>query len=102
MAYKIIKDFAGSPNGSHVINYRAGETVDLTPSLAAVAVKEGWAKEVKARQKADSDAEAAARAAAEAEAAKTAAIADLEAKIAVAAAADKPALEAELAKLKSE
>lgn len=93
MAHKIIKDFAGSPDGRYVVNYKAGETVDLTPSLAAVAVKEGWAKEVKVKQKADPEAEAAA---------KAAAIADLEARIAAAAEADKPALQAELDKLKGE
>lgn len=47
MAHKIIKDFAGSPDGRYVVDYKAGEIVDLTPSLAEVAVKEGWAKEIK-------------------------------------------------------
>ncbi len=94
MAFKIIKDFAGSPNGSHVINYKAGETVDLTPSLAAVAVKEKWAKEIAVKQKADPEAEAAA--------AKAAAIADLQQKIADAADVDKPALQADLDALLAE
>lgn len=40
--YKVLKDFKGSPDGRFVINYTSGETVDLTESLAAVAVAEGW------------------------------------------------------------
>jgi len=92
--FKILKDFAGSPDGSTVVNYRAGETVDLTPSLAVVAVKEKWAKEIVVKAKPDPEAEAAA--------AKAAAIADLEQKLDAAAEADKPALQAELDKLKAE
>lgn len=60
MPYKILKDFPGSPDGSHVVNYKAGETVELTPSLAVVAVKEKWAKEVTVKAKPDPEAEAAA------------------------------------------
>lgn len=46
MKYKILKDFKGSPNGSTVVEYTKGETVELTDSLAAAVVPEGWAKEV--------------------------------------------------------
>lgn len=93
MAFKILKDFAGSPDGRYVVNYKAGDTVDLTPSLAAVAVKEKWAKEIAVKAKPDPEAEAAA--------AKAAAIADCEARLAAAAEADKPGIEAELAQLKA-
>lgn len=41
--HTILKDFRGSPDGSHVVDYQAGTVVELTPSLAAVALKEGWA-----------------------------------------------------------
>lgn len=94
MAFKILKDFAGSPDGRYVVNYKAGDTVELTPSLATVAVKEKWAKEIVVKAKPDVDAKAAA--------VKAAAIAELQAKIDAAAPADKPALEADLAKLAAE
>ena len=41
--HTILKDFRGSPDGSTVVDYAAGTVVELTPSLAAVAVAEGWA-----------------------------------------------------------
>ena len=41
--HTILKDFRGSPDGSQVIDYVAGTVVELAPSLAVVAVKEGWA-----------------------------------------------------------
>ena len=47
MNYKILKDFKGSPNGSIVVQYTKGETVELTDSLAACVVPEGWAEEIK-------------------------------------------------------
>jgi len=47
MEYKILKDFKGSPTGSTVVQYTKGETVELTDSLAAAVVPEGWAEEVK-------------------------------------------------------
>jgi len=46
MAYKILKDFRGSPDGMAVIDYNKGEVVDLVPSLAQIALEEKWAKEV--------------------------------------------------------
>lgn len=94
MSYKILKDFPGSPDGSHVVNYKAGEIVELTPSLAVVAVKEKWAKEVTVKAKPDPEAETAA--------AKAAAIADCEARLAAAPDADKPGIADELAALKGE
>lgn len=103
--FKILKDFKGSPDGYTVIDYVAGSKVDLVPSLAEVAVKEKLAKELPPEPKVDHEAERRAaeeKAAAEAAAAKAAAIADLEARIATASDADKPALIAELAALKGE
>lgn len=49
--YKILKSFKGSPDGIQVIDYTAGEEVELVESLAEVALKEKWAK------KADSQAQ---------------------------------------------
>ena len=46
MAYKILKDFKGSPDGMAVIDYSKGQVVNLVPSLAAVTIDEKWAKEV--------------------------------------------------------
>ena len=43
MICKILRDFRGSPDGCHVVDYIAGETADLTESLAVVVIKEGWA-----------------------------------------------------------
>lgn len=54
MTFKILKDFRGSPDGSTVVDYVAGTVVELTPSLAAVAVKEKWAREVSAKDRLDS------------------------------------------------
>jgi len=51
MEYKILKDFKGSPNGSLVVQYTKGETVELTDSLAAAVIPEGWAEEVKPKEK---------------------------------------------------
>lgn len=97
--FKVLKDFKGSPDGYTVHEYVAGQEVELVPSLAEVALKEKWVKELP-KPKVDLEAERRAaeeKAAAEAAAAKAAAIADLQAKIGAAAEADKPALEAELA-----
>lgn len=41
--FKVLKDFKGSPDGRFAVDYKAGEVVELTDSLAAVAVAEGWA-----------------------------------------------------------
>jgi hypothetical protein len=46
MAYKILKDFKGSPDGIAVIEYTKGDIVPLAPSLAEVALEEKWVKEV--------------------------------------------------------
>lgn len=54
MSYKVLKSFKGSPDGRFVVDYAAGETVELTASLAAVAVKEKWAREVSAKARLDS------------------------------------------------
>lgn len=60
--FKVLKDFKGSPDGMAVIEYKAGEEVDLVPALAEVAVKEKWVKPVpKTKTKAELDAEAAAK-----------------------------------------
>lgn len=101
--FKILKDFKGSPDGYTVIDYVAGSKVDLVPSLAEVAVKEKWAKEVPPEPKVDLEAERRAaeeKAVADAAAAKAAAIADCEARLATAADADKPGIAAELDALK--
>ena len=106
--FKVLKDFKGSPDGFTVVEYAAGTEVDLAPELAQVAVKEKWVKELPAKPKPDPEAErraaeaAATKVAEDAAAAKATAIAELQQKIADAAPADKPALEAELATLTAE
>ena len=102
--FKILKDFKGSPDGYTVIDYVAGSKVDLAPSLAEVAVKEKWAKELPPEPKADPEAERRAaeeKATSAALAERMAAIDDCEKRLAAAPDADKPALEAELAALKA-
>lgn len=42
--YKILKSFKGAPDGIQVIDYTAGEEVELVESLAEVALKEKWVK----------------------------------------------------------
>ncbi len=42
--FKIVKDFKGSPDGYTVVDYTAGQEVDLPPALAEVAQAEKWAK----------------------------------------------------------
>lgn len=101
--YDVLKDFKGSPDGRFAVDYKAGETVELTDSLAEVALKEKWVRlsksakeEAKAKAKAEADEEERVRLAAERAAAEQAindAIADLEAQIEAAAEADKPALQ---------
>ena len=103
--FKVLKDFKGSPDGYTVIAYAAGSKVDLVPSLADVAVKEKWVKELPPEPKVDPEAERRAaeeKAAADAAAAKAAAIADCESRLAAAPDADKPGIADELAALKSE
>lgn len=109
MAYEIIHGFKGSPDGFTVIEYIKGEIVELVEDLAKVALKEKWVKldkteerEAKARQKAEADARTKEEAEKEQQqrfAAITVIegeIADLEAKLAKAADADKPAIQVEL------
>ncbi len=47
MKYEVLKTFRGSPDGRFAVDYRAGETVELTASLAEVALAEGWVKEAR-------------------------------------------------------
>lgn len=49
MIYDILKTFKGSPDGRFAVDYVAGTQAELTDSLAAVAVKEGWARPVGAK-----------------------------------------------------
>jgi len=43
MLYRILKSFPGSPDGRYTVRYTAGdEDVELTDSLAGVALREGW------------------------------------------------------------
>jgi len=44
--YQVLKDFKGSPDGRFAVDYKAGEVVDLTTTLAVVAMAEGWVKPV--------------------------------------------------------
>ncbi len=75
MQYDILKDFKGSPDGRHAVQYKAGETeVELTPSLAEVALAEKWVKPSKASKKQAKDKSDTDETAAKAEAEKQAAI----------------------------
>ncbi len=49
--FKIVKDFKGSPDGYTVVDYTAGQEVDLPPALADVAQAEKWAKPLPAKAK---------------------------------------------------
>lgn len=44
--YQVLKDFKGSPDGRFAVDYKAGEMVELTSTLAVVAMAEGWVKPV--------------------------------------------------------
>lgn len=45
MKFDIIKSFKGSPDGRHAVQYNAGDKdIELTDSLAEVAIAEKWAK----------------------------------------------------------
>lgn len=46
MKVKVLKDFKGSPDGRYAVQYYAGEEVELSDSLAEVALAEGWAKQI--------------------------------------------------------
>lgn len=45
MKYEVIRTFRGSPDGRFVVDYSQGEAVELTASLAEVAIAEGWVRE---------------------------------------------------------
>jgi hypothetical protein len=47
--YEVFEDFNGSNDGRLTIEYKVGETVELSASLAAVALAEGWAQPVTAK-----------------------------------------------------
>ena len=64
--YKVLKDFKGSPDGAHVVEYTEGQEVELTASLAEAVLAEGWVEEVAVDDEA-AKAEAEAQAKAEAE-----------------------------------
>ena len=44
MKYLIVKSFKGSPDGRFAVEYNAGETVELSDSLARVALGEEWVR----------------------------------------------------------
>lgn len=44
--YQVLKDFKGSPDGRFAVDYKAGEVVELTTTLAVVAMAEGWVRPV--------------------------------------------------------
>ena len=44
MMHDILKDFPGSQDGRHTEHFKAGTQADLSDSLAAVAVREGWVR----------------------------------------------------------
>lgn len=49
--YKVLESFAGSPDGFTVINYVAGDVVELSASLAAAELVTGRVREIKTRQR---------------------------------------------------
>lgn len=88
MQLKAKKDFSWAHAGVRIEHYAKGALIETDDQdLIRVAREEGWAEQAKLTAK---------------DTAKAAAIADLEARIAAAAEADKPALQAELDALKSE
>ena len=42
--YEVMQDFRGSPDGRFVVSYTRGEQVDLTDTLAEVALREEWVR----------------------------------------------------------
>ena len=67
MAILVKKHFNGVPDGEcHPHRYQPGD--EVTGDLAAVALKQGWAKEVETKAEAKAEAEAKAKAEAEAKA----------------------------------
>lgn len=49
MKIKILKTMDGSPDGSHVLTYKEGETYDVPEGLAKVFLREKWGKAVMKR-----------------------------------------------------
>jgi len=47
MKFKVLRDFKGAPNGCVVVDYKKGDEVDLTDSLAEVALAEKWVARIK-------------------------------------------------------
>ena len=47
MLHDILKDFKGSQTGSVTDDFHAGTQADLSESLAAIAVRENWARPAK-------------------------------------------------------
>lgn len=92
--FKVLKDFKGSPDGFTVIQYAKDQEVDLAPALADVALKEKWVKPQPPKPAPKPQPQPAEILAAE--------IADLEAQLATAAEADKPALAEQLAAKQAE
>jgi|GEM_PF-1479111 len=96
--HKILVSFKGSPDGFTVIEYTEGEEVELSDELAEVAEDEGWAEPVKEKPvKPELSAGGVAR--------KKVIQGELSAlgkKLKSAADADKPAIQAEMDKLKTE
>lgn len=89
MKYDIIKSFKGSPDGRHAVQYNEGDKdVDLSNSLAEVALAEGWVKPSASEILEQGDAVT--------EESLTTEIADLEKALAAATKKNKPAIEAEL------
>lgn len=87
--FKVLKDFKGSPDGFTVIQYAKDQEVDLAPALAEVALKEKWVKPLPLKPVPKPHPQPAEILSAE--------IADLDAQLATAAEADKPALAERLA-----
>jgi len=47
MLHDILKNFPGSQDGTKTEQFKAGEQAELSDYLAAIFVREGWAKPVK-------------------------------------------------------
>jgi len=47
MKYVIKKDFNGSNTGFDFVQFKAGKIMEMSDSLAVVALREGWAEETK-------------------------------------------------------
>ncbi|CAN5262494.1 hypothetical protein BH10PLA2_BH10PLA2_00560 [soil metagenome] len=44
--HRILKSFNGSQDGNHTEHFQVGTEVLLSPSLAAIVIKEGWAEPI--------------------------------------------------------